>query len=380
MLFLFNYILLYKLVFVFHGDVIKYIVNPIIWLIFAIIGYFTLYKDDKKHFLYQKDIVLTVIASALLYSAIFYTLGLFIGYTKNPYSSSLNGIIINLFSILLVMGLKEYIRNIFINEAKRYSFIYHGIIFTIFFISDINILNIIKSSTDVISMFNVLGKDVVPAISINIFMTYLCIKAGCFPAIVYRLLIFLPTIIVPIVPKYEWIIPTLFDVLFPLFTYLIIQYMLNKKDKYVPKEITKEFNPKSWIIIFTLTIVIIIFGLGGFGVKPSVIITASMQPKINPGDVVIIQPIDIKSIKAGDIIQYKIDGYSVVHRVINIIDDGATIRLILKGDNNKMPDRNSVTADQIVGKLKYHIPYLGYPSYLIKKMLKGQEVEVETGK
>lgn len=380
MLFLLIYILLYKVVFVFYGDIMKYIINPLVWLSFAMISYSCLYRKSIKSSKNNNDIIYIVIASSLIYLIIFYTLGLFTGYSKNPYSSTVSGIIINIFSILFVIGIKEYIRNILINKAKKYSVLYYGLIFVIFVISDINILVVFKSFTDVTSVFNSIGGSVVPIISINIFMIYLCTKGGYVPAMLYRVILFLPTLIIPIIPRYEWIIPTLFDVLFPLFTYLVIQYTIHKRDKMVSDKTIEELNPRRWILTFVVTIIIIMFGLGTFGVKPVVVITASMQPLINPGDIVIIDSSSVASIKVGDIIQYKIKDYNVVHRVVKILDDSNGISLILKGDNNLNVDRDPVKEDQLVGKIIYHVPYIGYPSYLIQKMIKGKEVEIETGK
>lgn len=376
---IFMYIFSYKIFFIFGDEAIKYIINPVIWIVLTLIS-FLLYKKNNTIAKYQKDIIYIIIGSSLLYIIIFFTLGLFIGYTKNPYSFTISGIIINLFSILLVVLIKEYIRYLLLMESKKYGILYLIVIFFIFVLSDINIISLVKSLADFSNSFDVIGELIVPVLSINIWMTYLCYRSNFVPAAIYRSIVLLPTLIIPILPKYEWIIPTLFDILFPLFTYLIIEYTINKQNKMVPHEVIEQSNPRNWIVTFIVTILIIMFGLGTFDIKPSVIITASMKPDINPGDVVIIENIDIKSIKAGDIIQYKMSDYSIVHRVVNILNDGNNIYLITKGDNNKSVDRNPVKEDQMMGRVKYHIPLLGYPSYLLQKLINKKNVEVETGK
>ena len=376
---LFIYIFLYKVFFIFGDEFIKYIINPLVWIVFAVL-IFLIYKSNKLILKYQRDIIYITIASSLLYTIIFFTVALFIGYTKNPYSFTISGIIINLFSIIFVIFLKECIRCLLLIESKKHGILYVILIFFIFVLSDINIIALIKSLTQVSNIFSVIGESIIPVISMNLWMTYLCFKGGYKAAITYRIIILLPNLIIPIVPKYEWIIPTLFDILFPLFTYLIIEYTINKNNKMMPKEVTAETNPRNWIIVFIVSILIIMFGLGTFRIKPSVILTASMKPDINRGDIVIIEKIDTSSIKVGDIIQYQASDYSIVHRVINILNDVNDIYFITKGDNNNNIDRIPVREDQVIGRVKYVIPLLGYPSYLLQGIINSKRVEIETGK
>jgi signal peptidase len=108
------------------------------------------------------------------------------------------------------------------------------------------------------------------------------------------------------------------------------------------------------------------FFLGVFPIKSSAILTESMKPIINPGDMVIIEKCDINQIKENDIIQYKVKDYTVVHRVIKINFDKTEI--ITKGDNNNNIDK-PVSKDQIIGKIRFKIPYIGYPTYIFRKLI-----------
>ena len=86
-----------------------------------------------------------------------------------------------------------------------------------------------------------------------------------------------------------------------------------------------------------------------------------MKNYINRGDAVIV--LDTKEIKLYDIIEYKLDKIRVVHRVVSIEKyNNGEILYITKGDNNNVVDKEKVTEDQIVGKVLFKIPYIGYPS------------------
>jgi len=94
------------------------------------------------------------------------------------------------------------------------------------------------------------------------------------------------------------------------------------------------------------------------------IATGSMTPNINIGDVVFVQKVNPADIKLHDIIEYKskTDNISIVHRVIEIEKKQGGLYFITKGDNNISNDANPVFQDQVVGKVIYRMPVIGYPA------------------
>lgn len=369
------YIIIYKAFLVSSGEIIYYIINTLVWISFSVVGFIFLYRKNKHYYKYERDIIYITIISSLLYIFLFYSFGFFRGFSNNPYSQEPSVIIINLFNITLVIGLKEYIRGILINEVLDRQFIYKIIITLMFIISEINIIMIVNNLGSADLFFDVLIKSIIPIISINLFATFLCIKGGLVPGIIYRIIVTFPKLLIPVAPKYDVIIPMLFDVLFPLFTYIVIMYQINRRDKY-NKEIP--VKPISWISIFLITLFSLMFSLGVFSIKPVVILTGSMKPSINEGDLLIIENCQIEDIDVEDIIEFGVEDYRVVHRVIKISKSGNGISLVTKGDNNIKEDKLPVTSDNLIGCFKYRIPYLGYPAYLVRRLLV-KNVNVETG-
>lgn len=64
--------------------------------------------------------------------------------------------------------------------------------------------------------------------------------------------------------------------------------------------------------------------------------------------------------QVGDVVIYYRSGITIVHRVIQINDDG----YITKGDNNLGPD-SPVSKEQVGGKVLFGLPVLGYPRYVL---------------
>lgn len=76
------------------------------------------------------------------------------------------------------------------------------------------------------------------------------------------------------------------------------------------------------------------------GIKPSFVISNSMEPNIMTNALILVEQVPFESLKLGDIIMYHTDKYGmVVHRIIEKVDIG----YITKGDNNPLKDNWVVT-------------------------------------
>ena len=96
-----------------------------------------------------------------------------------------------------------------------------------------------------------------------------------------------------------------------------------------------------------------------FGWKPFVVLSNSMTPTIQLGDLVIVKKVDSDTIKEGDIIAYNLEDVIITHRVSKIeIQDEKRI-FTMKGDANSAVDDYIVKEDNIEGKYRLRIGGLG---------------------
>lgn len=121
----------------------------------------------------------------------------------------------------------------------------------------------------------------------------------------------------------------------------------------------KAINIFQYATIVIGFIVIVIFLIPRlFGIKPYIVLSGSMEPKIKTGAVAYIDTkVDVKEIKEGDIIAFNIGAKQVTHRVVEINNDRT---FTTKGDANKVIDMNRVKFSSYIGKTIFSIPYLGY--------------------
>lgn len=88
-----------------------------------------------------------------------------------------------------------------------------------------------------------------------------------------------------------------------------------------------------------------------FGFEYKEILSGSMAPVLNVGDIVLISKSNMNEIQVGDIISYKLDENTIVHRVIEIDEEG----LVTKGDAASEKDGIVVTEAEFGGKVIFHL-------------------------
>ena len=100
---------------------------------------------------------------------------------------------------------------------------------------------------------------------------------------------------------------------------------------------------------------------GVLGVKPAVVLSGSMDPAIQVGDLIFVNDCDPAALKEGDVVCYLSSGKAITHRIVSIAegDDGQP-RLVTKGDANNAEDRLAVSFDQVQGQWSgARVPGLG---------------------
>jgi signal peptidase len=224
--------------------------------------------------------------------------------------------------------------------------------------------SVLTTLTDNLKIAQFLGITLFPAISENLLTSYLALLGGAWPAIVYRGTWLAFEWFFPILPDPGWVTKTLVATFIPLVGLTLVrQYYLDEKKS--RKELTREENHQASLITGIAAIIIIWFCAGVFSIFPSVIVSGSMLPVIQIGDVVIVKKIPAEQVQVGDIIQFKTENIRVAHRVIDIREENHQKVLITKGDNNQAVDSDPVLPEQVVGRVVAIIPKIGWPSMII---------------
>ncbi|WP_366923967.1 signal peptidase I [Metallumcola ferriviriculae] len=97
-----------------------------------------------------------------------------------------------------------------------------------------------------------------------------------------------------------------------------------------------------------------------FGYELMVVVSGSMEPSVPLGSIIVVKNGGYGFIKPGEIITFRTGNTEpllITHRVAAIKPDGS---LVTKGDANSAVDNVSVGLRDVVGKVSFTVPYVGY--------------------
>lgn len=112
----------------------------------------------------------------------------------------------------------------------------------------------------------------------------------------------------------------------------------------------------------------VIFGLGvpiaNGGLKPLIILSSSMEPVMSPGDVAVVRKTPPSKISEGDILAFEDPSgranVLITHRVVKAMRENGELQFRTKGDAVEERDPFKVKSTDVVGKVVFQIPFLGY--------------------
>lgn len=367
------------------GSLYTYVIKPVIWIFIGIIVVVFFKNERNINCKYKREVNFAVLASSLVYFLIYFVLGYIKGFANNPYDISLKGIMLNLWTFVPILVVREYIRYYMINNCDQKRVLLWTLYISLMFVFvNLNIYKFDSYFKNSLSIIEFIMQTFFPSLIENLYLTYVCYFSGYQTSIIYSFLPQLILYVLPILPDIDWATLSIINSAIPFFSYIYINYIINKMDKTYNRKEVKTVGIKGLISMILIVAFMICFGIGVFPVKPLVIASNSMAPKIHRGDIVIIKDSDVKKVKKGDIIRYKMEGYYVVHRVVKkTYDEKGNLTFIMKGDNNDDVDLYPVKESQYAGTIKFNIPYLGYPTLILSELLDssaGDKVTVDKGR
>lgn len=106
------------------------------------------------------------------------------------------------------------------------------------------------------------------------------------------------------------------------------------------------------------------------GWRVDTVLSGSMTPALDVGGAAVTRPVEPEAIERGDIITFysPLDGKLVTHRVVGI-QEKSPLYFQTKGDANEDADPYLVPASNVVGRVQFHVPLLGYVADFIRTPL-----------
>ncbi len=323
---------------------------------------------EKKNKRLNKIINFDIFMSSMMLLILYYLFGIIIGFAQTNNYLTLYGLTIFIIPTILKIVFKEHLRNSLLTKSGNNKFLILNTTILFILIDILPSLSMLKTP-NAHDIFIFAALALLPSITVNILSTYISIKVGYKPVIVYLLIFSLYQYIIPIVPNPNEYLKAIIDFVLPIIILFIVMKSVNKySDK--DEEIDRNYN-KSKIIIsiipIILVIIIVYFISGYFKYYALAIASGSMKPVFDRGSVVIIEQVNNKynnyeKLKEGEIIAYRTEKAIIVHRLIRIVNTDEDKFYYTKGDANKDEDDYLIKKENIIGIVRFNIPYIGYPT------------------
>lgn len=114
------------------------------------------------------------------------------------------------------------------------------------------------------------------------------------------------------------------------------------------------------VVLIAGTLLFSMFPVEG-NIQIKIVQSGSMEPAIKTGSLVVVKPSD--SYVVGDVITFGADTRTEVpisHRIVEMrVEDGKFLYRV-KGDANNAEDPTEVKEEDVIGKVVFDIPYVGY--------------------
>lgn len=363
-------------VFIFSGSLVsKYtsLCNPLFWLFMAILSYLVARDEPSQKMRNKYDITQSIVIIVIIYCMVYFSLGLVFGYERSPYSHEVVAILKNLWTFISVIVFQEFTRYQLVKLSPK-KIGYYALITALFIIAEIDFWNFSGNFSNNVEFFKYMSQTIVPLIVTNCLFTYLSIMSANLPATIYRCLLMLMTILLPIFPALNWLIKAMMEIVLVIIASLYVNYVDIKSSRIMTRRQVKKESVVSYIPFVIILVVLVCFISGTFKYQPIAVLSNSMLPTFARGDAVIMKKIDkkdLKKLKKGTILYYSKEGRLIVHRIVSVkhTDDGK-VEATTKGDNNNANDPWVITEDDMIGTVSFMIPYIGYPSVWVNELLK----------
>lgn len=343
--------------------------NLAICLVLLLILFKRLFGFEKDRHRFTKDVIIEIIIFLLIYFLAYYVFGLVIGFYRAGNYLSLVGLRDFIIPTILIVLLKEFFRYNILTKSEGNKTLIVCTILLFIFLDVTNALYYGNFNT-LYETFVFVALSLMPAISTNILCSYMTIKSGYKPVIVYQLVMSLYVYILPIIPNPSEYVSSVIQFVVPIILTFKLYVLF---DKYKNKVVDRNYNKKSMMpFVPTLIIIMILvyFVSGYFHFHAVAIASGSMSPVIKKGDVVVIEKIDgdYDSIENGQVIAYKHGSVVVVHRLIDIVESDNKYYFYTQGDANEDPDDWVVNESDIIGVVNVKIPFIGLPTVWINEL------------
>ena len=349
-----------------------YVVQPILWglLAWAILslpGY-----RSAGGLRLKTTIIRVALIIGFFQLALYVIGGLFSSFGRSPYSFTPTGILTNLVFVGSMLVGMELSRAWLINRlGKKHTLLVVAFVAVLYTLLSVPLARITGLKPELASI-TYINSTILPLLAESMLASFLALLGGPLAAIAYRGILQAFWWFCPILPNLPWAFKGLIGVVVPIVGLVVANTPRASRPRHRQARRAGEGSLAGWVVTTIVAVAIIWFAVGLFPVHPTTVISGSMRPTLDVGDVVIVIKVPADTINPDDIIQFREEeGITTVHRVVEIQETEGNMVFVTQGDDNRTPDPNPVLADNVVGKVIFNIPKVGWAAIAVKQFFTG---------
>ncbi len=360
-------IVFFLLTIIFNNIITRQILSVIL-LVFMVISV-KLIKSDKMELTSNRQIIFLMSGIGIIYVSFIYVLGIFIGFYKSPIELSIWSILNYIIPHVVIIISAELIRKTVLLKENKKSKI---LMLVSMVMLDIILSTNIRNLSTVSDYYSLIFFVIFASVANNLLYNHIIINYRNFKAIIiYRIIVEIYVYIFPLIPNLFVFLESIIKMVMAYSIYILLDNLYHNKKEIVSSQKTIREKILTTIIYVIIASVVMVVSCR-FSVGMLVIGSGSMTGTINKGDIIIYEKYnEKKEIKTGDIVVFAYDNKKIIHRIIEQKVYGEETRYYTKGDANQEKDDGYRKRNDIIGKVKFKIPYIGYFTLWINDLVGG---------
>ncbi len=216
-----------------------------------------------------------------------------------------------------------------------------------------------------------MGDILFPCVAMGLLYHYISKRYGARPVILYRLLMTLYSVLIPIAPAVPVSLMSFLKTAFPIVAIWFLAILYERKKKsYSRKKALLQIAASAVTVVLMTALMMLISCQFRYGMM--VVATESMTGAINKGDAIVYEEYTGQAIAEGQILVFEKNKTVFIHRVVKIEKIDGVTRYYTKGDANEGNDTGYITNESIIGLTDLTIKYIGYPTLWVRDIFRGQ--------
>ena len=329
---------------------------------------------DRVRSWFSSQVSMAAASVAMGYVMILLYVGVLSGFGRSPYSFAPPALALNAIMVATTLLGMEFSRACVARGlGGRRPFLALSSVALLYSFLGISVSRF-TGLADPLALTKFLGAVLLPAVAESLLATYLALVGGPLVSLSYRAPLAAFWWFSPILPHLPWGIEALLGVMVPsigffainLYVHPMALRRLGLSDE--PRGFGRPRESARGLIALSIACVLLVWASTGLlGVQPTAILSGSMRPSMDVGDMAIVRQVSADSIGVGDVIQFWRDGEMIVHRVVEVYRGGNGGLFVTKGDANNEPDPLPVRPEQVRGKVILTLPKVGWAAIAVKE-------------